>query len=100
MIRIGSVSPPMDDARFNSLMGLVTRWHGPYFSFTITHVGPARTLSPVLCLSHETHEVEGDYPGLVAFVAGWRQQIAQATEQIDPERARQLTGRLESALPT
>jgi hypothetical protein len=49
----------------------------------------ARTPSPVLCLSHETHEFEEDYPDLAAFVAGWHREVALAGEQAAVrERAR------------
>lgn len=48
----------------------------------------ARTPWPVLCLSHETHEVEEDYPDLASFVTGWTKEVAEPTEQSERNRPR------------
>jgi hypothetical protein len=45
-----------------------------------------RSPSPVFCLSHETHEVEPDYPDLPAFVAGWNEELATARRHRRPIR--------------
>ena len=40
-----------------------------------------RTPSPVFCLSHETHEFEEEFSDLDAFVAYWKKEFAESTEQ-------------------
>jgi hypothetical protein len=41
------IKPPPKDARFNYLIGLASKWHGPYFYFTSTCACPGpNALSP------------------------------------------------------
>ena len=50
-------------------------------------LGQSRTPSPVLCLSHETHEVVEDYADLAAFVAAWTNDVAEARGEYERGRA-------------
>ena len=47
----------------------------------------SRTPPPVLCLSHETHEVGDEFPDLPAFVAAWTEDVAEARGQYERGRA-------------
>ena len=47
----------------------------------------SRTPPPVLCLSHETHEVEEDYADLAEFVAAWTEDVAEAGGRHERGRA-------------
>ena len=69
-------------------------WRPTYVAIGETAMGDqylldlSRTLPPVLCLSHETHEVEDEFPDLAAFVAAWTADVAEARGQYGRGRAK------------
>ena len=69
-------------------------WRPTYLSVGETAMGDqylldlSRTPSPVLCLSHKTHEVGDEFPDLAAFVAAWTADVAEARGRYERGRAK------------